>query len=218
MGILDDDVCDAPFSSEQASIISCWQGLQNGSKLNIYAGSLATDNDPAQGVVIFFPSVGDTGFVPTPVPAGPVRIVAVQNGLVLLVSTTSPYVFTFNSDTQSFSPTAIVPLTSVPANQVSVTASGLVFSRVTQTFNGTITIKNVGTTTIKVPVQIAFPSLNAMVKLNNLTGTFNGSPFITVPAVTDLFVGQSATVEVQFLNPTNAQINVNPVIYSGRLN
>jgi hypothetical protein len=102
----------------------------------------------------------------------------------------------------------------VSLTQVVTTASGLAYSRVTQTFNGTVTIKNVSSSSIGGPFQIVFMSLPSGVTLTNALGTYKGNPYITVNVVT-LGPGQSATVSVQFSNPSNVTINVSPVIYSG---
>jgi hypothetical protein len=101
--------------------------------------------------------------------------------------------------------------------QVLTTASGLAYSRVTQTFDGTLTIKNIGTTIISGPLQIVLTSLTTGVTLTNATGTFNGMPYLAVPAVPSLGPGQSATVGAQFKNPSNAVINFTAVVYSGSL-
>lgn len=110
------------------------------------------------------------------------------------------------------SPTPLSP------SQVKTTASGLAYSRVTQTFNGTITLTNIGSSAISGPLQIVFTSLTTGVTLADASGTFSGIPYLTVPGVTTLAPGQSATVSVQFKNPSNATINFTPVIYSGTLN
>jgi hypothetical protein len=104
------------------------------------------------------------------------------------------------------------------ASQIVVISSGLAYSRVTQTFNATVTLTNVGNSTIDGPFQIVFDSLTAGVTLKNATGTFGGWPFITAPAAGSLTPGQSASVNVQFTNPTNAVINASPLIYSGSFN
>lgn len=112
-------------------------------------------------------------------------------------------------------PTLIAQL---PNTQISTTASGLVYSRVSQTFNGTVTINNVSTSTFTGPFQIFFTSLTAGVVLNNPTGAYNSTSYVTVPAVTMLGPGQSAAVNVQFENPSNATITFTPAVYSGSLN
>ena len=103
-------------------------------------------------------------------------------------------------------------------SQVSVVASGLAYSRVSQTFNGTVTLTNISGTAITGPLQILFFGVPANVTLMNATSSLSGTPYLTVPAVTSLAPGQSATVSVQFKNPSNAAINSTPVIYSGSIN
>ncbi len=104
-----------------------------------------------------------------------------------------------------------------PVSTLATTASGLVYSRVTQTYNGTVTIKNNGSATVNGPFQILFSVLTSGVTLVNATDTFQGTPFVTVPAVVSLAPGQSATVSVQFSDPSSAKINFTPVTYVGRI-
>jgi hypothetical protein len=111
-----------------------------------------------------------------------------------------------------------IQLNPVPSFQVATTASGLAYSRVSQTFNGTVTIKNVGSSGINAPLQIVLMSLTPGVTLVNATGSFVGNAFITSPLLGTFGPGQSSVVAVQFRNPSNAVINFTPVIYSGGLN
>jgi hypothetical protein len=92
------------------------------------------------------------------------------------------------------------------------------YSRVSGTFNGTVTIRNVSAEAISGPFQIVFMSLPANVTVANATRSFYGNPVITVPGVATLAPGYSSTVSVQFRNPSNATISFTPVIYSGSLN
>jgi hypothetical protein len=106
----------------------------------------------------------------------------------------------------------------VPPSQVATTASGLAYSRVSQTFNGTVTLRNIGTSAISGPLQIVFFGIPANVTLVNATNNLSGTPYLTVPEVAGLAPGQSVTVNVQFKNPANATINLAPLIYSGGIN
>jgi uncharacterized repeat protein (TIGR03803 family) len=103
----------------------------------------------------------------------------------------------------------------LPPSEVATTASGLAYSRVSHTFNGTVTITNISTSVISGPFPIHFTGLTAGVTLANATGNFSGSPYLTVPAVTSLASGQSATVSVRFDDPSFATINFTPAVYSG---
>src|SRR5271157_864688 len=106
----------------------------------------------------------------------------------------------------------------VPPSQVATTASGLAYSRVTKTFNGTVTIQNISGSPINGPLQILFFGMPVNVTLVNATRNLSGTPYLTVPALASLAPGQSVTVSVQFKNPSNGPINFTPVIYSGSMN
>ena len=100
------------------------------------------------------------------------------------------------------------------SNQVSVIASGLLFSRLTRTYNGTVTITNNSQQTISGPLQAVFQINTAGVTLANATGTFNGNQYITANT-SSLAAGQSVTFQVRFNNPSNAVINSTVKTYSG---
>jgi hypothetical protein len=114
--------------------------------------------------------------------------------------------------------TTVTSLTMLTPSQVSVTASGLAYSRVTQAYSGTATLTNISGASINGPFQLVLTSLTGGVTLTDGTGTFNGSPYITVPSVSALAAGQSATINLRFSNPSNAKINFAPVVYSGSFN
>jgi len=112
-----------------------------------------------------------------------------------------------------------VTITQGPTNvsgQVAVTSSGLAYSRVSQTFSGTVTIKNMGTTAISGPLQLLFVGMPASVTLVNATGNVSTTPYMTIAA--GLAPGQSVTVNVQFKNPSNSTMNLTPAVYSGSIN
>jgi hypothetical protein len=110
---------------------------------------------------------------------------------------------------------AVPPI--IPPTQVSTTASGLAYSRVTKTFSGTVTITNISGTTLTTPTsfQLVLNSLPAGVTLANSMGTFNQCPYVTIPALVSLAAGQSVTVAVRFSNPSNATIDFTPEFYAG---
>lgn len=114
----------------------------------------------------------------------------------------------------------IPPLLMVSPSDVATTASGLAFSRVSRTFNGTVTITNISTSPVSGPFQILFSALTPGVTLADATGTFSGSPYLTVAFVggsSGLAPGQSARVGVRFTNPSFSPIDFTPIVYSGSL-
>jgi hypothetical protein len=121
--------------------------------------------------------------------------------------------------------TEAITVTDMPAlgpvnvsGELSVTSSGLVYSHLTRTFSGTVTVLNTSGQSIAGPIEIVLTNLTAGVTLVNGTGTFVGNPYITVLASGSLPAGQSANVAVRFSDPSNALIHFTPVVYSGSLN
>jgi hypothetical protein len=100
-------------------------------------------------------------------------------------------------------------------SQISTTASGPVYNRGSKLFYETLTITNDSENTITGAFQIVLDSLQSNITLVNASGIFGGWPYITVPNVSNLEPGQSASVIVEFSNPTYELINVNPMVYSG---
>ena len=87
--------------------------------------------------------------------------------------------------------------------QVSLSESGLVYSRATQLFGGTITLTNTGTTAIGSTVEVVLTGLPSGVTLANASGyTADGNPYILVALPDDtLAAGQSINFTVLFSNP-----------------
>src|SRR5260370_13409567 len=106
-----------------------------------------------------------------------------------------------------------VPLATDVSSNMSVVSSGFVFSRLTRTFNGTVTITNNSQQTIAAPIQALFQITTPGVTLANASGTSNGNPYITASA-SALAPGQSGAFQVQFSNPSNAVINYTVKTYA----
>ena len=114
-----------------------------------------------------------------------------------------------------FSPPVAAGPADVSAN-IKATTSALVYNRVQQTYNGTITITNGGTTPINRPLTIVLTSLAAGVTALNATGTVPGQgPFYNVPGTGALAPGQSAAIPVSFSNPSGVKMAFTVKTYSG---
>jgi hypothetical protein len=101
---------------------------------------------------------------------------------------------------------------------VSVTSTGLVYSHITRTFSGTLTVQNTSGQSIAGPIEIVLTNLTSGVTLLNATGTFVGNSYVIVLPSGSLAAGQSASIAVTFGDPSNALIHFTPAVYSGSLN
>jgi hypothetical protein len=99
---------------------------------------------------------------------------------------------------------------------VSVTQAGFARNHATGLWVSTVTVKNTSGSSIAGPLQVLLTNLTAGVTMTNNTGTYSGSPYITVSAGS-LAPGASASVSIQFTNPSNGFIGFTPVTYSGGL-
>jgi len=88
-------------------------------------------------------------------------------------------------------------------NQVSLSESGLVYSRATQLFGGTITLTNTGTAAIGSTLEVVLTGLPSGVTLANANGTTaDGNPYFLVTLPSDTLVpGQSIKFTILFSNP-----------------
>lgn len=111
----------------------------------------------------------------------------------------------------SFMGASVCPVP-VPSTAVTITASGLLYSRATQTYGGTVTVTNISGTTIKGPIQLVLAGLPNGVFLVNATNTF--VQYVTLPAAS-LSPGSSVTVTVRFSAPLGTRITFAPSVYSG---
>jgi RHS repeat-associated protein len=88
-------------------------------------------------------------------------------------------------------------------SQVNTTGSGLIRNRATGLFGGTVTLTNIGSTTLTGQLEFVFMGLPTGVTLANASGyTSGGNPYILVNLLNGtLAPGQSVTFTVQFSNP-----------------
>jgi Bacterial Ig domain/Putative Ig domain len=101
-------------------------------------------------------------------------------------------------------------------SQVSMTATGV--QRCGANFCSTRTVTNTSGSTITGPLSIGLSNLTAGASLFNASGTFNGDPYINLPAG-DLTAGSSTSVLLRFSKPTNNPIlfNYTATVYSGTM-
>lgn len=123
-------------------------------------------------------------------------------------------VFSFQVDA------AIDAVAAVPAN-VTVTRGGFVLDRRTGKFVQQVTLTNTGATNVSGTVALALDALSANATLATSGGVTaatapSGSPLALVDVGADsiLTPGESATVTLQFTNPTRAAITYTPRVLS----
>jgi hypothetical protein len=97
-------------------------------------------------------------------------------------------------------------------SKLRITSTGFIFSRITNTFNATLTVTNTTTSPIAGPIQIGFGNLPQTIILANPTVPKNEG-FITIPA--GLAAGKSTTVPIRFNNPFLYAINYTLAAYTG---
>ncbi len=105
----------------------------------------------------------------------------------------------------------------VPSSQISVTTSGFTYSRVSQTYNGTVTMQNISGGIVNGPLELFFNGLPSGVTLVGASGSLSGNPYVLV-CCGGFPAGVTASLNVQFKNPSNAIIKFTPVLRSGSLN
>jgi hypothetical protein len=112
----------------------------------------------------------------------------------------------------SVSPPAVVITFPDVTARLRITTTGFIYSRVTRTFNGTITVTNTSSSPIAGPIQIGFNGLPAGIALVNATSKV-GTGFIAIPG--GLAAGQTTTFSAHFSNPSNLNLSFITVAYSG---
>jgi hypothetical protein len=95
---------------------------------------------------------------------------------------------------------------------VRISSSGLVYNRVTQRYNGSITLT--ATQALSGPLQLQLVGLPAGVSLANASGSHAGSPYLTATGAS-LGEGASVTVPVSFSNPGKLGLSYSVKTYSG---
>jgi len=96
---------------------------------------------------------------------------------------------------------------STSAASIPVTASGLLYSRSTQTYSSTLTITNNSGSNLAGPRSVSITNLTP-----GVTVLGNGSPVMVLAPGASLAPGQSASATVTFSNPSNVKINFSPVV------
>jgi len=118
-----------------------------------------------------------------------------------------------SSNNTAMDPTTVNPIADV-SGQVSLTQTGFGRNRSTGIYSATLTVTNTSAATINGPIEVVFTNISPNATMVNYTGTRNGSPYMAVTPGA-LAPGASASVTVQFTNPSNGFITYNTTVNSG---
>jgi hypothetical protein len=105
----------------------------------------------------------------------------------------------------------------LPSSDFLVTTNGFVYSRVSETYVGNVSVKNVGASTIEGPLEVLFTDLPDGISLTNPFGLYLEAPYSIVPGVTSLAPQESTSFAVQFSAPMGRTISFTPRLVSGRI-
>lgn len=99
------------------------------------------------------------------------------------------------------------------AANIAIARGGIVRDRLTGKYTQKVTITNSSASTIAGPFSVAIDALSTNASLSNRSGNTSSGSYINIPGASQLAAGASASVTLQFANPTNAAIN-----YTTRIN
>ena len=100
--------------------------------------------------------------------------------------------------------------------KLQIAVSGFALNRITNTFWGTVTFKNMTTEPIQGPFYFIPANLGPGLLLLNKTGVWQGAAYLVFDGVTALPPGAAASIRVQF-NRTTGAITFEPKFYAGSL-
>jgi hypothetical protein len=100
-------------------------------------------------------------------------------------------------------------------NKCLITQSGFTRNRSTGYWTTTLTVKNTSAGAISGPIEVVLTALSSDATMVG-GSLYNGAPYVTLQSGS-LNPGSSATVTLQFTDPSNGSITFTPKVYSGSL-
>jgi hypothetical protein len=213
--------------------LSKWEyniAISDAAATSATAAPLVTDLTVGSSVTGNSGTISLAAVLPAGVPRS--RVDFLVDGVLKGSASAAPYTLSLDSTTLSNGPHQLevravdadnnvdsAPLRSFtldnPVNitaQLSWYASGLVYNRATQSFNGTLKLSNNTAGAIAGPVYLVLDGLPSGVTLQNASGLRNGKPYITLGG---LAAGSSVSTALVFKNPANLSLTYTPVVYTG---
>ena len=108
---------------------------------------------------------------------------------------------------------SIIPMANDVTASASISASGIVYNRITHVGGETITVTNTSAATLAGPLQLMLIISNSAVTANNASGVRNGIPYWT--SIGSLAPGASATLTVKFNYGIGVNFTTTPTLYLG---
>jgi predicted extracellular nuclease len=112
-------------------------------------------------------------------------------------------------------PPASAPSNTDVTSSVSITSTGLSYSRSTKQFSGTLTITNTSGSALAAPLQLVLSGLPAGDTLANATGIGAAGPYITAIPSGSLAPGASVQVTIRIGAPQSPSPIFTPLVFSG---
>ena len=100
------------------------------------------------------------------------------------------------------------------SSQVSVTVSAFARNHLTGIWSATLTVTNTSAAAISGPIEVSIGNLSSDATMVNMSGTHAGLPYDTL-STGALGAGASASVLLQFSNPSNGSITFTTATFSG---
>ena len=112
-------------------------------------------------------------------------------------------------------PPAAAPTATDVTSSVSITSTGLSYSRSSKQYSGTLTLTNTSSAALTAPLQLVLGNLPAGDVLANATGTGAAGPYITAVPTGSLAPGASVQVTIRIDAPLSAAPTFTTLVYTG---
>jgi predicted extracellular nuclease len=112
-------------------------------------------------------------------------------------------------------PAAAAPSNTDVTASVSITSTGLAYSRLSKQYSATVTITNTSGTALQAPLQLVLSNLTAGDVLANATGNGPSGAYITALATGSLAPGASVQTTIRISAPQTASPSYTPLVFSG---
>ena len=100
-------------------------------------------------------------------------------------------------------------------SQVSISSTGLAYSRISKQYTAVITISNISNAVLSAPLQLVVSKLNAGSTLANATGISAAGPYITALSSGSLPPGASLSITIRVTAPQSTPPTFSTLVFNG---